>query len=110
MAQDSVTILQGESRLITMYLSAGAGTVSATNPTFTLWDPTKTIVTGYDHVPATADPAAAIVKVQYLLDTTGLAAGSYYALLKASATTSADGITQNREYDYAVYIQRVPDL
>lgn len=110
MALGTMTILSGESRLLTMYLQAAAGTVSASAPTFSLYDSTGTVLSAFNGVTAVADPTAAIIKVQYLLDTTGLPPGRYYAVLKAAATTSADGITQNREFDYSVYIHRVPDL
>jgi hypothetical protein len=110
MALGSETILSGETRLLTMYLQAGAGTVTATSPTFSLFDRLGAPVTGLTGVAATADPTAAIVKVQYLLDTTGLTPGPYLALLKASALTSADNISQTREYDYDLWIRRTPDL
>lgn len=110
MALGNIDILKGESRLITMYLSAAAGTVSASSPTFSLYDGTGAVVAAFNNVAATADPAAATIKVQYLLDTFTLAAGAYLAVLKAAATTSADNVTQTRQYDCDVYVRRVPDI
>lgn len=87
---NTINYIVGEKRqILATFSTLTAITLTLSNPTFSLYQ-NGSVVNGFNNVGVTSyDTApASTVNMNYLLDTTGLAAGTYVAVFSASTLVS----------------------
>ena len=108
MAQASSTYILGEKNPLKVTETASQGTLSFSSvPTFTLYDASGSVVTGYNAISVSGYTltAQASITAFFNFDSSALTAGYYYALFMLPITAQ-DATARVKAFDFDLYIKQ----